>query len=272
MTETAVVVLLWGVTALLLGWTWIPALIGGLGGTRYSNGGSEDLTVLDPERGEADYLFWHSQITALGYEPLGTGWMKINYHGPSWRYETQVRVFHSRAEQSYVFIQKQPKPLDVWWITMFATCWTDGGLLLTSNSADEPPGNGDYIVQGIESEDLRAVQELHLAERDRLLKSGKRTERDHGLETLLNAARVHSGPAARYLGMKQGQSYLLAHGLIHFFVSIPAAFLSNWDHWSLPMVNLILGSLLALGDRGAKARAGKILREQINTITRRAEL
>lgn len=270
MTETAVAVFLWGLTALLLGWTWIPALISGLGGTRYTNGGSEDPTALTPNANEPDYLFWHTQIVALGYEPLGTAWMKINYHGPSWRYETQVRAFFSRAEQSYVFLQKQPKPLDVWWVVMFATCWNDGGLLLTSNGADEPPGNGDYIVQGMESTDLRAVQELHLSQRDRQLKMGKRTEQDRSLETLLNATKVHSGPAARYLGMKQGQSYLAAHGLIHFFVSIPAAFLSNWDHWSLPLVNLVLGGLLALGDRGAKGRAGKMLREQVDSVARRS--
>ncbi len=270
MTETAAVVLLWGLAGLLLGWTWLPALISGLGATRYSNGGSEDSTALTPDRSEPDYQFWLLRITALGYEPLGTAWMKINYHGPNWRYETQVQAFFSRTNQTYIFIQKQPKPLDVWWVVVFATSWNNGGLLLTSNGADEPPGDGDYIVQGMESDDLRAVEELHLAQRDRLLKEGRHTERDQSLETLLTAMRVHSGPAARYLGMKLGQSYLAAHGIIHIFVSLPVVYLSDFTHWSLPLVNLILGGLLALGDRGAKVRAGKMLRDQIARMTRRS--
>ncbi len=47
MNETTWAVILWGAAILMLGWTWVPAFISGMGGTRFSNGGSEDPTPLE---------------------------------------------------------------------------------------------------------------------------------------------------------------------------------------------------------------------------------
>src|SRR5262245_58614484 len=107
MDDTTLAVVLWGLTALVLGWTWLPALISGLGGARYANGGTEDPSSLEPIADEPDYAFWQQQIVALGYEPLGPAWMRITFHGSQWRYETRVRVFYSRAKRAYAFVQKQ---------------------------------------------------------------------------------------------------------------------------------------------------------------------
>src|SRR5690242_8689125 len=65
-------IVLWGVAALILGWTWLPALIAGLGGSRYANGGTDDPSALDTAN-ESDYRVWADQLTALGYAPLGAG-------------------------------------------------------------------------------------------------------------------------------------------------------------------------------------------------------
>ena len=75
MNDTALAVVLWGLAALLLGWTWVPALLSGLGATRYANGGSEDPSLLETAS-EPDYLFWHRQLVTRGYEALGTAWMR----------------------------------------------------------------------------------------------------------------------------------------------------------------------------------------------------
>jgi hypothetical protein len=254
---------LWTAAALLLGWTWIPAIIAGLGGSRYANGGLEDPAALTPGASEPDYARRFDEITALGYEPLGAGWMRITFHGSEWRYETRVRAFYSRNKQTYVFVQKQPPPLDVWWLTMFATVWKDGGLLLTSNAMDEPPGDGDYVVQGIESDRLEIVEQLHLAHVQRLRQQGRQPETDGQLDTLLQATRRHSGPAARHLGLKLGQTYFASHGLIHTFLTIPAAYMSGLGHWSVPMMNLILGLMLAGSERLARRRAGGMMRAQV---------
>jgi len=261
-SESTWTVLLWGLTILLLGWTWIPALISGLGGTRYANGGSEDPTQLETAA-EPDYLFWYRQLVARRYQPLGTGWMRLNYYGSDWRYETRVRAFRSSDRDTYAFIQQQPRPLDVWWLTMFATCWQDGSLLLTSNAADQPPGDGDYIVQGMESTDLAAVEELHRGEAVRLRAAGRRADPDGSLDTLLRATARHAGPAARYTGVKLGQSYLLAHGAIHTVLSIPVAAAVGVGHWGVPTVNLVLGAILAASHYAAKRRAGRTMRVQI---------
>lgn len=263
MDDTALTAVLWGVTALLLGWTWVPAFLAGLGGTRYANGGTEDPTALAPAAGEPDYAFWYNQLAALGYEPLGPAWMRVTFHGSDWRYETRVRAFRSRADQGYAFVQKQPRPMDVWWLTMFATCWQDGGILLTSNAVDEPPGTGDHVVQGMESDNLAAVHELHRAQVGRMRSGGRRPDPDGSLDTLLRATRQHSGPAARHVGLKLGQSYIASHLSIHLFLSVPPAVLTGLGHWSVPLVNLVLGAVLAVGDYAAKRRAGALMRAQV---------
>jgi len=260
--DTPWIIVLWGLTALLLGWTWVPALISGLGGARYANGGSEDATQLETAT-EPDFLFWHRQLVARGYEPLGTAWMRLSYYGYHWRYETHVRALRATRRSTFAFVQKLPPPLDVWWLTTFATCWQDGSLLLTSNAADQPPGDGAYVVQGMESTDLGPVEELHLAETARLSAAGRRPDPDGSLDTLLRATARHAGPAARYTGVKLGQSYLLAHGAIHAVLSVSTAAAFGFTHWTLPAVNLVLGATLALGQYSAKRRAGRLMRAQV---------
>lgn len=262
MSDATLTLLLWSATALLLGWTWIPAFVAGLGGARFHVEGSEDPTVLAPGSHETDYAAWCNRVTALGYEPLGTARMRISCHGPVWRYETPLRIFHSRTKQAYAFVQKQPRPMDVWSLAMFATCWSDGSLLLTSNALEEKPTDDAYAVQGMQTDDLAAVEAMHLATCDRMRASGKRPERDGSLDTLLTAIRRHSGQAARYVALKLGQTYLTTHGVVHVILSVPVVYVNGFGHWSLPLVNLIFGALLAGGEHVAKLRAGKMMGQQ----------
>lgn len=260
MDEPTTTIVLWGLAALLLGWTWVPALVAALGGSRYVNGGTDDPTTADPLAAEADYRHWSMQLTALGYEPIGSGFMRLTFHGPEWRYETRVRAFYSRANQTFAFVQKLPRPLDVWWLTMFATVWRDGGLLLTGNGGDEVPHEGEYVVQGMESMDLAAVEELHRNHRDRQVAAGQRADTDGRLETLLAASARHSGPAARHLGLKLGQAYLLSHGLIHLFVTFPVAYIRGFADYAVPVTNIGLGVILGLSEYLAKQRAAALMR------------
>jgi hypothetical protein len=262
MNDATLSLVLWCATGLILGWTWIPAFIAGVGGTRYSIEGSDDPTVLTPGYSGADYAAWHKQISALGYDPLGIMRMRITCHGPLWRYEIHARVFRSRSKHVYAFIQKQPWPLDSWSLAMFATCWNDGGLLLTSNGAQESPDHGPYVVQGTETTDLAAVEQLHLATCEKMKDAGKRPDPDGSLETLLTAIRKHAGSAARYVGLKLGQTYLAPHVFIHLIVSVPFVYMNGIGHWSVPFANLIVGSVIAGGEQIAKRRAGKLLKAQ----------
>ena len=262
MDETTWAVLAWCLAVVVLGWSWLPALLSGLGWTRYANGGSEDPSQLSTAT-EPDFVFWHRQLESLGYEPLGTAWMRITFNGPDWRYQTDVRVFRSNRTKTFAFIQKQPRPLDVWWLTMFATCWQDGGLLLTSNAVDHPPSAGDYVVQGMESYDLNAVEELHRKQVSRLQTEGRRIDPDGSLETLLTATNKHAGQAARQMGMKLGQTYLLTHAAIHVVLSVPPAVMMGILHWAVPLSNLTLGSALAASMYAAKRRAGALQRAEI---------
>jgi hypothetical protein len=262
MNDAAWAVVLWGFAVLLLGWTWVPALLSGLGGTRYTNGGSEDPTLLDGAS-EPEYAFWRDQLTARGYEPLGTGWMRLTLYGPAWRYETRMRVFRADGEQTFALVQKQPRPLGVWWLTTYATLWQDGGLLLTSNAVDQAPDDGEFVVQGMESTDLATVEELHLAQVRRARAAGRHPDQDGSLEALLRANARHTGPEARFTGVKLGQSYLVAHGGIHAALSVPPAILMGFGHWAVPLVNLVLGALLAAGEYNARRRAGRMMLAEI---------
>ena len=219
MNDAALAVVLWGLTVLLLGWTWVPALLSGLGATRYADGGSEDPTVIQMAA-EPDYLFWHGQLTALGYEPVGVAWMRLAFYGAEWRYEVHVRAYRSADREVFAFVQKQPRPLDVWWLVIFATTWHDGGLLLTNNGSDQPPDAGDYVTQGMESTDL-AGRGIALGEVVRLRTGGRRAAADGRLDTLLQATTRHAGPQVALHGVKLGQSYLLANGAIHVLLSLP---------------------------------------------------
>jgi hypothetical protein len=266
MSDAAITLVLWCIAGLILGWTWIPAFIAGLGGTRYSIEGSEDPTVLAPTGPERDYAAWHKRVAALGYDPLGSMRMRITCHGPVWRYEIHARVFRSRSKQAYAFIQKQPWPLDSWSLAMFATCWNDGSLLLTSNAAQESPDDGGYVVQGTETSDLAVAEQLHLATCERMKEAGKRPDPEGGLEPLLTAIRLHAGKAARYVGLKIGQTYLVPHVLIHVIVSAPLVYMNGIGHWSVPLANVILGSLMAAAEYTAKRRAGKMLKAQAEAL------
>lgn len=262
MDDTTLAVALWGVAVIVLGWTWVPALVSGLGGTRYANRGTEDPSALETAA-EPDYLFWARQLAARGYQPAGSAWMRLTFYGSDWRFEARVRAFWAADRKTFAFMQKQPRPLDVWWLTTFATCWQDGGLLLTSNGEDQPPDSGDFVVQGMESTDLAAVEELHQNEAARHRAGGRRPDPSGTLDTLLAATDRHARLAARHTGVKLGQSYLLTNGLIHAVLSVPAVYTMGFFHWAVPLVNLTLGLVLGISQHMAKRRAAAMLRDQI---------
>ena len=264
MDEPTLSAILWGVAVLFLGWTWVPALVSGLGGTRYTNGGSDDPTALDPTPGDPDYAFWHRQLIGLGYEPVGPAWMRISFHGPEWRFETRaVRVFHA-ARQADVRFHPTAAAADGRLVADFVRHLLAGRRAPADEQCrGRAPGEGDYVVQGIESIDLAAVEELHLGQKARLEAGGRKPDRDGSLGTLLKAAEQHAGRTARHLGARLGQTYLATHAAIHLFLSFPVAYMLGVGHWAVPMVNLVLGGILRMSEYAAKRQAGTVMRTRL---------
>src|ERR1700732_3641821 len=99
--DTALVVL-WGATVLLMGWTWFPAIMAALGATRYQLRAVEKTESEFPAAtGEPDYEFWAAQVRSLGYEGSAVGSGRIQYLEAEWRVEGPFRVFYSPQKYAY---------------------------------------------------------------------------------------------------------------------------------------------------------------------------
>lgn len=273
-----VIVLLWGFAALVMAWTWVPALIASLGGTRYSSGGSNDTHAMEPTRAEPDYAFWAEQLHELGYEPLGSGWMRVNFAGPEWSLFTPVRIFKHPQKHCYAFMQKAPAPYFFWPGAVFATCWADGGLLLTDNNlAADPHPDDEYIRQGVITLKLADVEALHLATMEALQRRGRKPDPDMTVEALLQATDRYFGPEAKHVHGRAGTQYLFAHGLIHICVSTPAAYITSLTHWSVPLVNLVFAFILLVGENAQKRQYARAVRAALRArqalpVEKRGEL
>ena len=101
----AAVIVLWGVAVLALAWTWIPAFLAALGGSRYLNGGTEDPDFTADYR-EPGFAFWADQLAPLGYEPLGKGWMRLDFVGHQWTVRVPIRIFLCPTKRSYAFMSR----------------------------------------------------------------------------------------------------------------------------------------------------------------------
>lgn len=281
--NTAIVVL-WGLAAIFLGWTWIPSLIAALGGTRYRCGGSNDPregaapVAAAGTKDEPDYAFWADQLQSLGYEPIGNAWLRIDFAGSDWSLYSPVRVFRNVYKGCFAFMQKAPAPFHFWPGALFATCWADGGLLLTDNNlAANPHPDDEFIRQGIVSLKLADVEALHLATMEVLRRTGRKPDPELDVETLLHAADRHFGPEARSHYRRAGTEYLFAHGLIHICISTPAAYITGLGHWSVPLANLVMAVVLFFGESTQKRQYAQAVRSALKfrrtlPVEQRAEM
>jgi hypothetical protein len=276
--QDTLVIIVWGLAALVLAWTWVPAFIAALGGTRYSCGVSNAEHSLEPSAREPDYSFWAEQLLALGYEPLGAGWMRVSFAGPEWSLFSVVRVFNNTAKNCYAYMEKAPAPFNFWPGAVFATCFANGALLLTDNNrAVEPHPDDECIRQGIVTLKLAEVEAFHLATLEALRGLGRKPDPELNAEALLHATEQHDGPEARRTHSRAGTQYLFAHGLIHICVSIPAAYLLGFAHWSVPLANLVLALVLLLGESSQKRHYARAVRaalriRQALPVAKRGEL
>ena len=259
-----VIITLWGLTAIVMAWTWIPALIAALGGTRFHCGWSSETLAMTPTIGEPDYSFWAEQLIALGYQPIGSGWMRIDFAGSDWSLHSSVRVFRNDQKNSFALMQKAPAPYHFWPGAVFATCWADGGLLVTDNNlAADPHPDDEYIRQGMVSLKLADVEALHLATVEVLRRNGRKLDSDSSMESLMHAAERHFGPEARRSHSRSGTQYLFAHGMIHLCVSTPAAYIAGLGHWSVPVANLVLAVILLFGENSQKRQYAREVRKAL---------
>lgn len=251
----------WVGVAIVLGWTWLPAFLSGLGGVR-AKVHLSDVATFDHAARDPAFQAWDAQIQQAGFRPCGEGSLRIGCAAAKWRWDTALVVYAVPREFAYIIIQQQAAPVRVWTPVIVATCWTNGGLLLTNNAQTTERDEGDYTTQGLETNDLQALLELHRSEVQSLANKGFRLERELTLETLTKAFQQHMIPAAREQFIRQGQTFLALRLVIHAFVMGPLVWIGGWSNVGLPVVNLILGCLFAYSDFSLERKLAKDLRER----------
>jgi len=260
--------LLWAVTTVFMAWTWIPAVRSALGKSRFVTHGDEETYDLDAngrERDEPEYVDWHDQLTALGFEPLGAGWLRVVDAGSRWMFQTNIRVFYSKSAQCYAMLQKEAPPLDLWFSASFVTCMTDGGMVLTANFAPPATVVHPMFISGghntLELAELLTYHDAVVANERR--EYDRRPEAVPAMETLLKTTEEFFDHVGRHRFRKEGQKYITSEGLIHLSVSLPAWVAFGADHWSLPLTNLIIYGALRLGEFAQNRTQAEQMKVQI---------
>jgi hypothetical protein len=261
--DTALVVL-WGATILLVGWTWFPAIVSALGGARYSLRGIERTGYEFPAPDDLIYEVWATQLQQLGYEGVGVGAARVEFLEDQWRVEGQFRVFHSIQKQVYVLVQKMPDPWRIWREVTFITRLSDSGLVMTRNVPARPSGEETAVIQqGVESNELAEVENLHLETVEKLRRRGQRAESDSSLEGLLHALEEAARPAVRANAAHLGKRFLALHFIIHGCISLPAAYYAGLGHWGLPLTNLVLAVVMRIGETAQKRQTAYAMAQKL---------
>ena len=261
--DTALVVL-WGATILLVGWTWFPAIIAALGGGRYHLRGVERTGYEFPAADDPIYEIWAAQLQQLGYEGVGVGVARVEFLEDQWRVEGPFRVFHSMQKQVHVLVQKMPDPWSVWREVTFITRLFDGGLVLTRNVPVRPSEEESPVIQhGVESTDLAEVEQHHLETVEKLRRGGRRADSDSSLEGLLRALEETARPAVRANAARLGKRFLALHFIIHGCISLPAAYYAGLDHWGLPLTNLVLAVVMRIGETAQKRQTAYAMAQKL---------
>jgi hypothetical protein len=255
---------LWALAAIILAWTFVPALLASIGGTRFLNGETPEGWIQEPPASEVDYAYWRDQLLELGYELLGDAWVRIDFAGENWSLRSRERVFRNPSKHCYAIMQKAAPPFNFWPGVIFATCWADGRLLTTDNNlAADPHPDDEFIRQGMVGLTLDPVEEFHLATMEALRRTGAKADPELTLETLLQSCRQHFGVEARRHYGRQATQYLFAHGLIHICLSTPIVYVMGMGHWSVPLANIVLALLLMFGESSQKRQYALAAREAL---------
>lgn len=249
MDKTTALVACWTATVLLLGWTWFPAIVAALGGTRYRLQAAERTEDFVPSPHEPDVEVWVDQVRQLGYGVAAAGLGRIEYLEAEWRIDAPFRLYYAPQKYTYVILQKMPDPWNFWREVLFVTRLSDGGLLITRNVPVRPrEPDAAVLDQGLESFELAEVEALHLGTLDALRRRGQRPDADNSIDGLMAALEAANAPGVQRAAQQMGKRFLAMHFIIHGCVSLPAGYFAGLTGWELPLSNLVLCLVMRIGE------------------------
>lgn len=236
-TDDAVIAGLWLVAAAAFVWLWVPRLAGACGWSVYANGGTEDPAGAEPDGTNPPYADLFDDLAALGYQPLGVGFMRVRFYLGYWAYRTRVRAFRSAAAGTFAFVQDgpiYPRFHEVY----FATVFRDGRLVLTAGGLAE----GRVELPGFEVGTHATFRPDELAARHRAAaadaeRRGWRPDPDLSLANLLRATAAHAGEGGGPLRALDRKELVVAAVLLGLTAGF--TWLAGPRHWLGPFVGLL---------------------------------
>ena len=232
MDDTTWAVLAWCLAVVLLGWTWLPALLSGLGWhpLRQRRLRGPDTTARPPT--EPDSSSGHRQLVAWGYKPLGTGWMRLSYYGADWRYESRrpgvslARPGHVRIRSEAAAAARRVVADHVCHLLARRQPALDQQRRPTIHppAAIHPPGDGEHGPGGRRG--IAPGRGRSAAGRRPAHRPGRQSGNASAATTR------HAGPQSRHTGVKLGQNVLARPRGDSRVLSIPVAAAMGFGDWA----------------------------------------
>jgi hypothetical protein len=261
--EDVVITGAWLVAGAASLWCWVPILLHVLIGTGYENGGAEDTTATEPDGSDPDYTEVHAVLTELGYEPLGAGFMRLFFYRWSWRVRTRVRAFRSRATKRFAFVTNGSFPNHRYNHVFFATCWADGGSLLTTSwSVKFLHVNGPDVTNLCPTASVIALERHHAAAVSEMEAQGRAADADMSLNHLLSVTRSRA-QRVRGQGRKALFSFALSWLIVQGLVTGIAVHRSGWWNLAPALTCIVALVLIRLIDLNAQLAHARALRQQV---------
>ncbi len=256
LNENIINIGLWTLFAILIIWTWCPALIAWMGGTKSFYTGPSPVPEKDPFLNAPDYLYWQIPLHQADYTLIGDIFYSIRFFSSHWQMNNLARLYYSRQLNTWAILHRSPEPINTWNTIEFITLLSDGGMVLTKNIQIDP-GEGDendneMILIGHPSFNFTEIEGIHVEELAQLRRSGRKSDSDSDAERLLQQRKLRTDPLIKEESQALAKKFFSLSSILHASVSIPIVYILGIGTWAFPLVNISFILIMRLGEWSTK--------------------